>query len=46
MALNNRANAYLSLGDRQKALADVEKALQVNPEYQRAQETKNRILGN
>lgn len=44
MALNNRANAYLSLGDRQKALADVEKALQVNPEYQRAQETKNRIL--
>ncbi len=46
MALNNRANAYLSLGDKQKALADVEKALQVNPEYQRAQETKNRILGN
>ncbi|MBN8685326.1 MAG: tetratricopeptide repeat protein [Chitinophagales bacterium] len=40
MILTNLANTWMQLGDRQKALQNVEAALAINPNYTRAQQTK------
>lgn len=44
MILNNRANAYIKLNQPDKALPDLDKALQIAPNYTKAAETRAQVL--
>ncbi|HNL39313.1 MAG TPA: tetratricopeptide repeat protein, partial [Saprospiraceae bacterium] len=43
IALNNRAAAYMNLGQYDKSIEDLTRAIQLQPNYARAYDTRSRV---